>query len=114
MRKLMLLLLLLALPLFAQAEGLTISPTEEGFAYDFTLTDEWVRLHYKGPNEKGIKSLYTPGGHFMGEIETRCGEGGKYTVTLTRSSGKWKVTGIKQIGIIIEPDAAEPTPIPED
>lgn len=82
MRKLMLLLLLLALPLFAQAEGLTISPTEEGFAYDFTLTDEWVRLHYKGPNEKGIKTLYAPGGHFMGEIETRCGEGGKYTVTV--------------------------------
>ena len=82
MRKLMLLLLLLALPLFAQAEGLTISPTEEGFAYDFTLTDEWVRLHYKGPNEKGIKTLYAPGGHFAGEIETRCGEGGKYTVTI--------------------------------
>lgn len=40
-------------------------------------------------------------------------QGGKYTVTLTRSSGKWKVTGIKQIGIIIEPDIAEPTPIPE-
>ena len=36
------------------------------------------------------------------------------TVTLTRSSGKWKVTGIKQIGIIIEPDIAEPTPIPEE
>ena len=82
MRKVILLMLLLMLPLFAQAEGLTISPTEEGFAYDFTLTDEWVRLHYKGPNEKGIKTLYAPGGHFMGEIETRCGEGGKYTVTV--------------------------------
>ena len=82
MRKLILLMLLLMLPLFAQAEGLTISPTEAGFAYDFTLEDEWVRLHYKGPNEKGIKTLYAPGGHFTGEIETRCGEGGKYTVTI--------------------------------
>lgn len=82
MRKLILLMLLLMLPLFAQAEGLTISPTEEGFTYDFTLPEEWVRLHYKGPNEKGIKTLYAPGGHFMGEIETRCGEGGKYTVTV--------------------------------
>ena len=82
MRKLILLMLLLMLPLFAQAEGLTISPTETGFAYDFTLEDEWVRLHYKGPNEKGIKTLYAPGGHFTGEIETRCGEGGKYTITI--------------------------------
>ena len=82
MRKLILLMLLLMLPIFAQAEGLTLSSTEAGFAYDFTLTDEWVRLHYKGPNEKGIKTLYAPGGHFAGEIETRCGEGGKYTVTI--------------------------------
>ncbi len=82
MRKLLILLMLLMLPLFAQAEGLNISPTEAGFTYDFTLEDEWVRLHYKGPNEKGIKTLYAPGGHFMGEIETRCGEGGKYTVTI--------------------------------
>lgn len=82
MRKLILLMLLLMLPLFARAEGLIITSTETGFAYDFTLEDEWVRLHYKGPNEKGIKTLYVPGGHFTGEIETRCGEGGKYTVTV--------------------------------
>ena len=82
MRKLILLMLLLVLPLFAQAEGLTLTPTDEGFSYDFILADEWVRLHYKGPSEKGIKTLYAPGGHFTGEIPTRCGEGGKYTVTI--------------------------------
>ena len=82
MRKLILLLMLLALPLFAQAAELTLTPPEAGFAYDFTLTDEWVRLHYKGPAEKAVKTLYAPGGHFTGEIETLCGEGGKYTVTI--------------------------------
>lgn len=41
-------------------------------------------------------------------------QGGKYTVTLTRSNGKWKITGIKQIGIIIEQEITEPTPLPED
>ena len=82
MRKVLLLLALLLLPFLARAEGLTLTPTETGFAYDFTLEDEWVRLHYKGPSEKGIKTLYAPGGHFTGEMETRCGEGGKYTVTI--------------------------------
>lgn len=38
-------------------------------------------------------------------------QGGKYEITLTRSGGKWKITGMKQIGIYIEPEpAAEPTP----
>ncbi len=31
-------------------------------------------------------------------------QGGKYTITLARSNGKWKVTGMKQIGIIVEPE----------
>jgi len=31
-------------------------------------------------------------------------QGGKYTVTLARSNGKWKITGMKQIGIIVEED----------
>ena len=82
MRKMLLLMTLLLLPLLVQAEGLTLAPTETGFTYDFTLEDEWVRLHYKGSNEKGIKTLYAPGGHFSGEVATRCGEGGKYTVTI--------------------------------
>ena len=41
-------------------------------------------------------------------------QGGRYEITLTRSSGKWKITGMKQTGIYIEPEAAaEPTPLPE-
>ena len=32
-------------------------------------------------------------------------QGGKYTVTLARSNGQWKVTGMKQIGIIVEQEA---------
>ena len=38
-------------------------------------------------------------------------QGGKYNLTLARSNGKWKITGIKQTGIIIEED---PTPSPEE
>ena len=49
MRKLLILLSLLILPLFAQAAELTLTPTDTGFAYDFTLKDERVCLHYKGP-----------------------------------------------------------------
>lgn len=82
MRKLFLLLPLLLLPLFAQATELTLTPTDEGFAYDFTLPEEWVRLHYKGPTEKGVKTLYAPGGHFTGGIDLRSEAGGKYTVTV--------------------------------
>jgi hypothetical protein len=38
-------------------------------------------------------------------------QGGRYRITLQRSNGKWKVTGMKQIGIIIEPTPSpEPTP----
>ena len=78
MRKLFLMMLfLLLLPLFAQAAGLTLTPTDEGFAYDFTLEDEWVRLHYKGPTEKGVKTLYAPGGHFTGGIDLRSEAGGQ-------------------------------------
>lgn len=36
-------------------------------------------------------------------------QGGKYDITLVRSNGKWKITGMKQTGIIVEPD---PTPAP--
>ena len=52
-----------------------------------------------------------------GEVDEKlpAWQGGRYDLTLTRSSGKWKITGIKQTGIYIEPEAAaEPTPIPED
>lgn len=83
MRKLLLLLMLCLLPLIALADTeMTITPTDTGFAYDFTLTDEWVRLHYKGPSEKGVKTLYAPGGHFTGTIDLRCEDGGKYTVSV--------------------------------
>lgn len=41
-------------------------------------------------------------------------QGGRYDITLARSGGKWKITGMKQTGIYIEPEAAaEPTPIAE-
>ena len=33
-------------------------------------------------------------------------QGGKYDITLVRSGGKWKITGMKQTGIIIEPEPA--------
>lgn len=85
MRKLIFLLTLLCclLPLAALADAeLTVTPQETGFTYDFTLEDEWVRLHYKGPNEKGVKTLYAPGGHFTGTIDLRSEAGGKYTVTV--------------------------------
>ena len=85
MRKLLCLLPALCLmrPAAAIAEAqMTIIPREAGFDYDFTLTEAWVRLHWKGPNEKGIKTLYAPDGHFSGSIGLRCGEGGKYTVTV--------------------------------
>lgn len=83
MRKLLFLLLCCLLPLAALADTeLTLTPTETAFAYDFTLQDEWVRLHYKGPDEKGVKTLYAPGGHFTGTIALRSQAGGKYTVTV--------------------------------
>ena len=83
MRKLFLMMLsLLLLPLFAQAAELTLTPIDGGFTYDFTLPEEWVRLHYKGPAEKGVKTLYAPGGHFTGGIDLRGEAGGKYTVTV--------------------------------
>jgi hypothetical protein len=40
-------------------------------------------------------------------------QGGRYRVSLQRSGGKWKVTGMKQIGIIIEPTPS-PEPTPEE
>ena len=43
-----------------------------------------------------------------GEIPTW--QGGRYAITLKRSGGKWKITGMKQTGIYIEP---ETTPEPE-
>ncbi len=84
MKKLVLLFLLLCclLPAAALAE-VTITPHEMSFDYDFTLEDEWVRLHWKGPNEKAVTTLYAPDGHFSGSIDLRCAEGGgKYTVTV--------------------------------
>ena len=33
-------------------------------------------------------------------------QGGKYDITLVRSGGKWKITGMKQTGIVIEPEPA--------
>lgn len=100
MRKLCLLLMLLCclLPLSATAEvKVSITPHEMGFDYDFTATDEWVRLQWKGPYERGIKTLYAPGGHFTGTIALRCAQaGGKYTVTVeslrTVAIGKQTVT----------------------
>lgn len=80
---LFLLLLCCLLPLAALADAeLTLTPQETGFTYDFTLEDGWVRLHYKGPSEKGIKTLYAPDGHFTGTIDLRSEAGGKYTVTV--------------------------------
>lgn len=40
-------------------------------------------------------------------------QGGKYQIYLTRSGGKWKITGMKQTGIIVEPEPTlAPTPEP--
>jgi len=43
-----------------------------------------------------------------GEVEEKLPrwQGGKYDITLVRSGGKWKITGMKQTGIIIEPEAS--------
>ena len=40
-------------------------------------------------------------------------QGGKYDLTLVRSNGKWKITGMKQTGIIVE-EKAEPTAAPKE
>lgn len=41
-------------------------------------------------------------------------QGGRYEITLKRSGGKWKIVGMKQTGIYIEPDPTpEPTPTPK-
>lgn len=85
MRKLFLLLLLMccALPAALADADVTITPHKMGFDYDFTLEDQWVRLHWKGTDDKGVITLYAPDGHFSGTIEPRCVEaGGKYTVTV--------------------------------
>lgn len=48
------------------------------------------------------------------DAEVPMWQGGRYRITLQRSNGKWKITGMKQIGIIIEPTPLpEPTPSPE-
>lgn len=42
-------------------------------------------------------------------------QGGTYEITLVRSSGKWKITGMRQTGIYVEPTPAptpEPSPTP--
>ncbi|MDD6050272.1 MAG: N-acetylmuramoyl-L-alanine amidase [Clostridiales bacterium] len=82
-----LLALILALCLLLPAAALSevqgsVIPREAGFDYDFTLTQPWVRLQWKGPNEKGVKTLYAPDGHFTGSVDLRRGEGGKYTITV--------------------------------
>lgn len=91
MRKLFLLLLLMCclLPAALADADVTIIAHQTGFDYDFTLEEQWVRLQWKGPDNKGIITLYAPDGHFSGTIEPRCANaGGKYTVTVENLSLK--------------------------
>ena len=85
MRKLLpLLLLLLCLPVLALADAkMDITPYEYGFSYDITANEDWIVLIWKNSAENGRQTLYSPGGHFTGEVDlVYSGAGGKTTVTV--------------------------------
>ena len=85
MRKLLpLLLLLLCLPVLALADAkMDITPYEYGFSYDITAKEDWIVLIWKNSAENGRQTLYSPGGHFTGEVDlVYSGAGGKTTVTV--------------------------------
>ena len=85
MRKLICVLLMLCcLPIGVQAAvGMRIIPREMGFEYDITGDEQWIRLTWKRSGEKGMKTLYSPDGHFEGSIELpHCAAGGRYTVAV--------------------------------
>ena len=85
MRKLICLLMVLCcLPIVAQAAvGVNITPYEMGFDYDITGAEAWIRLTWKYGSERGMKTLYSPDGHFTGSIELPyAADGGRYTVAV--------------------------------
>lgn len=85
MRKLIwLLMVLCCLPLMAQAAvGINVIPREMGFDYEITGAEEWIRLTWKYGSERGMKTLYSPDGHFTGSIELPyAADGGRYTVAV--------------------------------
>lgn len=85
MRKLICLLMVLCcLPIAAQAAvGMNITPYKMGFDYDITGAEEWIRLTWKYGSERGMKTLYSPDGHFTGSIELPyAADGGRYTVAV--------------------------------
>ena len=85
MRKILpLLLLLLCLPVLALADAkMDITPYEYGFSYDITAKEDWIVLIWKNSAENGRQTLYSPGGHFTGEVDlVYSGAGGKTTVTV--------------------------------
>ena len=85
MRKLICLLMVLCcLPIAAQAAaGMSIVPREMGFEYDITGAGEWIRLTWKSTNDRGMKTLYSPDGHFSGSLELPYGApGGRYTIAV--------------------------------
>lgn len=85
MRKLLLLLFLLCVPVLACAEvELNLTPTEYGFDYDLTTEDDqWVLLIWESENEDGRKTLYSEDMHFTGHVDMPyAGKGGKVTVTV--------------------------------
>lgn len=52
-----------------------------------------------------ITGTVLPGRKKEVDSELPSWQGGRYTVTLRRSNGKWKIVGMKQIGIYIEDPA---------
>lgn len=85
MRKLICLLMVLCcLPLMAQAAvGINVIPREMGFDYEITGAEEWIRLTWKYGSNRGMKTLYSPDGHFEGAIELpHAAAGGRYTVAV--------------------------------
>ena len=100
MRKLLplMLLLLLCLPLTAQAKTeLTLTPLEKGFAYEIDADEPWVLLIWEGKSESGRKTLCSENGVFTGTVDLPwSGKGGTVSVTVQnlkqRTLAKEKVT----------------------
>lgn len=111
MRKVLclLLLLLLCLPALALADAtLSVTPHEMGFAYDITSDEDWLVLIWTSKVESGRKTLYSPGGHFTGEIDLAySAAGGKITVSVQNL--KQAEQAKKQVTIPTAADYAAPT-----
>ena len=75
-RLILLLCLLLALPLCAQAasklENFMVKGGEMSFTYAFDYPDEYVMLRYSTSRENGEVALHSSDGHFEGEVQLVC------------------------------------------